>query len=139
VGAIGNLLDNARKFSPPNATVLIRVVHHDDQVVVEVEDHGIGVPDAEKPHVFERFFRGADARVRETRGAGIGLALVEHAARAHGGRVEVADTAGGGATFRIVLLARRMGDRWANACWSWRTRRTSRWGFVSISRPRAST
>jgi len=101
--AVGNLLDNARKYSSPDAAVTARVARRGGDVVVDVEDHGIGVPDAEKPHVFERFFRGADPRVRETRGAGIGLALVEHAARAHGGRVEIVDTPGGGATFRVTL------------------------------------
>jgi two-component system OmpR family sensor kinase len=78
---------------------------------VEVEDHGIGVPDQEKRHVFDRFFRGIDPRVRETRGAGIGLALVKHAAEAHGGRVEVLDTPGGGATFRIVMPLAQNGGR----------------------------
>jgi signal transduction histidine kinase len=105
--AVGNLLDNARKYSTPEAPVAVRVTSDKNvtyhSVAIEVIDHGIGVPDAEKPHVFERFFRGADPRVRETRGAGIGLALVKHAAEAHGGRVEIADTPGGGATFRVVL------------------------------------
>ncbi len=110
-GAVGNLLDNARKFGAASATVTLRAVLRGDEVVIEVEDHGIGVPDAEKPHVFERFFRGADAKVKETRGAGIGLALVQHAARAHGGRVEIADTPGGGATFRIALPLAQNGDR----------------------------
>src|SRR6185436_13895281 len=99
--------DNARKFAPPSAPVVVRVTCDENvtchSVVVEVEDHGIGVPDSEKARIFERFFRGADPRVQETRGAGIGLALVAHAAAAHGGRVEVADTPGGGATFRMTL------------------------------------
>ena len=110
-GAIGNLLDNARKFSEPEARCALLAYPRSGEVCVEVIDHGIGVPDGEKSHVFERFFRGADPRVRETRGAGIGLALVQHAAQAHGGRVEVADTPGGGATLRIVLPVAQNGDR----------------------------
>lgn len=101
--ALANLLDNAAKYRGTGDRATVRVVSGADLVTIEVEDRGVGVPDAEKPHVFERFFRGADPRIRETRGSGIGLALVRHAVEAHGGRVEVRDTPGGGTTFRLVL------------------------------------
>jgi two-component system phosphate regulon sensor histidine kinase PhoR len=101
--AVGNLLDNARKYSSPDAPVVARGARAGGEAVVEVIDRGIGVPDKEKPHVFERFFRGNEPLVRETRGAGIGLALVKHAVESHGGRVEALDTPGGGATFRATL------------------------------------
>lgn len=105
--ALANLLDNAAKFRGGSDRATVRATAtaapEGGHVTIDVIDHGVGVPDAEKPHVFDRFFRGADPRVRETRGAGIGLALVRHAAEAHGGGVEVLDTPGGGATFRLTL------------------------------------
>ena len=70
----------------------------------------MGVPDDEKPHVFERFFRGAGSPVRDTRGTGIGLALARHTVEAHGGRLHVSDTPGGGATFRVSLPIGRGGE-----------------------------
>ena len=104
--ALANLLDNAAKFRGTGDHATVRVEGDAASVTIDVEDHGVGVPNAEKPHVFERFFRGSDPRVRETRGSGIGLALVRHAVEAHGGRVTVRDTPGGGATFRIALPRR---------------------------------
>jgi signal transduction histidine kinase len=116
-GAIANLLDNAAKFrdrsqnagrdgpgdgAPPCAAT-VRVRGDAASVTIEVEDHGIGIAPADRAHVFERFFRSQDPRVRETRGAGIGLALVRHAVEAHRGTVEILDTPGGGTTFRLVL------------------------------------
>jgi len=101
--ALANLLDNAAKFGRDRHDIAVRVRRDGVHVVLEVVDHGPGVPDAEKRRVFERFFRGAAPDVQETRGTGIGLALVRHAAEAHDGRVEVVDTEGGGATFRLLL------------------------------------
>ena len=105
--ALTNLLDNAAKFRGSSDHAAVRTTCDGGYVTIEVEDHGVGIPDAEKAHVAERFFRGADPRVRETRGSGIGLSLVLHAAQAHGGRVEISDTAGGGTTVRLILPLRR--------------------------------
>ena len=105
--ALVNLLDNAVKFGQ-GAPVEVTTSREGDVVAISVRDHGPGVPDAEKPRVFERFFRGAGDAVRETRGTGIGLALVRHAAEAHGGSVAVEDTPGGGATFRILVPLREV-------------------------------
>ncbi len=97
--ALGNLLDNAAKYAGGDVAVHVRADGAD--VELAVVDRGPGVPDAEKRLVFERFVRGASDAARTTRGTGIGLALVAHAAAAHGGRADVVDTPGGGATFRI--------------------------------------
>jgi two-component system sensor histidine kinase MprB len=103
--AVGNLLANAAGHSPPGGLVEVRL--HDG--VLEVRDHGPGVPDADKPYVFDRFYRGASARSRP--GSGLGLAIVRQAVEAHGGAVEVGDAEGGGAVFRVRLPAGRPAAR----------------------------
>jgi two-component system sensor histidine kinase MprB len=89
--AVSNLLDNARKWSPPDG--LVEVGLHDG--VLTVRDHGPGFAETDLPHVFERFYR-ADA-ARQLPGSGLGLAIVRQAAEAHGGHVTAANAPGGGA------------------------------------------
>ena len=98
--AVNNLLDNAAKHSPPGGPVEV-VVRAGE---LTVRDHGAGVPAADAPHVFDRFYRGANARGRP--GSGLGLAIVRQVAEAHGGSVGVASAPGGGALFRLSLPSR---------------------------------
>jgi two-component system sensor histidine kinase MprB len=93
--AIDNALDNAIKWSPPGATVDIRLV--DGKVTVR--DHGPGIPEADLPHVFDRFYRAASARALP--GSGLGLAIVKQTVDDHGGSVTVANADGGGALLTI--------------------------------------
>ncbi|MCC6832828.1 MAG: HAMP domain-containing histidine kinase [Thermoleophilia bacterium] len=93
--AVSNLLDNARKWSPPGTEVEVTV----RDGWVSVRDHGPGFSPADLPHVFDRFYRAADAR--RLPGSGLGLAIVRQAAEAHGGRAEAANAEGGGAVVRI--------------------------------------
>jgi len=95
--AVGNLLDNAAKYGPPGGVVEVRV--RDGEVAVR--DHGPGVPGAEAPFVFDRFYRGDGARGRQ--GSGLGLAIVRQVAESHGGGVTVEEAPGGGALFRLRL------------------------------------
>jgi two-component system sensor histidine kinase MprB len=95
--AVGNLLANAAGHSPQGGLVEVRLADG----VLEIRDQGPGVADADKPHVFDRFYRGATARSRP--GSGLGLAIVRQAVEAHGGTVEVGDAPGGGAVFRVRL------------------------------------
>ena len=95
--AVSNMLDNARKWSPPSETVDVSV----HEGVVEVRDHGPGIADEDKPLVFNRFYRSEAAR--GTPGAGLGLAIVKQIADAHGGSVSVASAPGGGAILRLQL------------------------------------
>ena len=101
--ALGNLFSNARSHTPPGTPVEVRVGREDATAVVEVADHGPGVPAELAPRVFERFFRADASRTRASGGAGLGLAIVAAIAEAHGGRAELASANGDGATFRIIL------------------------------------
>ncbi len=97
--AIGNLLDNAAKWSPPGTEIEIEV--RDGQV--SVRDHGPGIADEDLPYVFDRFYRARSARGMP--GSGLGLAIVRQVAETHGGEV-VAEQADGGGT-RMTLRLRR--------------------------------
>ena len=95
--ALGNLIDNALRFSPASGTVEIAVR---PGASLSVLDRGPGVPEHERARMFEPFWRGRDARGP---GSGLGLAIVAEIAEAHGGRVQALARAGGGAEFRIEL------------------------------------
>jgi two-component system sensor histidine kinase MprB len=95
--AIGNLLDNAAKHTRPGTRVHVAV----DGGVVTVRDHGDGIAEEDLPSIFDRFYRGADARGRA--GSGLGLAIVRQVAETHGGRVSAANAPDGGAVFRLEL------------------------------------
>lgn len=98
--AVANLLDNAAKFSPESATV--DVVLRDGEL--SVRDRGPGIREADRPHVFDRFYRSLDARA--VPGSGLGLAIVRQVAEAHGGHVTAQPADGGGTIFRLNLQAR---------------------------------
>ncbi len=85
--ALRNLLDNALRYGPGGAEVTIATALRDGVVHVAVKNTGAGISAEDLPHIFERFYRGEKSRSRDTGGAGIGLALVQEIARAHGGKV----------------------------------------------------
>jgi two-component system sensor histidine kinase MprB len=95
--AVNNLLDNASRHSPPGGAVEVTV----DFEGVTVRDHGHGVPEADLPYVFDRFFRGSSSRGRQ--GSGLGLAIVRQVADHHGGGVSVTNAPDGGAVFKLSL------------------------------------
>jgi len=101
--AIINLVNNAIKYSRESKTIDIEVRREASKVLVSVKDTGIGIPRGEQKKIFEKFFRGEDSLVHETKGSGLGLALVRHIMEAHGGAVEVESTSGKGSTFTLVL------------------------------------
>ncbi|MBK9030227.1 MAG: HAMP domain-containing histidine kinase [Myxococcales bacterium] len=102
--AVLNLIDNAIKYAAEGQRIVI-TVGGAAEVAIAVRDFGPGVEADEHVRIFERFYRARAVRLRPIRGSGIGLALVEHIARAHGGRVAVASTPGAGATFTITIPA----------------------------------
>ena len=98
-----NLLGNAIKFSRAGSSVAVLARQVDDAVILQVTDHGIGIPEHELPHLFEKFYRGAAAREAGIRGTGLGLVLVKQAVDAHGGAIAVESESGNGARFTITL------------------------------------
>lgn len=101
--ALGNLLDNALKYSPGCPTIWVDVTCEPERVAVSVRDRGIGIPLGEQSRIFDRFVRGAQPRTMRIKGTGIGLAIVRHIVRAHGGEVRVESEPGKGSRFTIVL------------------------------------
>ena len=97
-----NLLDNAIKHSPRGATVRVRGERDDGTVVVRVRDAGSGLPQGAQTRLFQRFYRGDNA---QRNGAGLGLAIAQAIAQAHGGSISAANLDGGGAEFSVKLPA----------------------------------
>jgi signal transduction histidine kinase len=98
-----NLLSNAIKFSPAGGEVVLGVRPRDQEVIVWVRDHGIGIPQEMLPKIFDRFFRVENGTTRTISGTGLGLALVKEVISAHKGRVWVESTLGQGSTFFFTL------------------------------------
>lgn len=103
---LDNLVSNAIKFSPPGGTIRISARRLDDQLELEVADNGPGIPMADRPHVFEPFYRGRYAADTLVKGTGIGLSVVKEYAHMHGGSVQVADGTEQGACLVIRLPLR---------------------------------
>ena len=105
--AIQNLIANAVKYGGSDRWVGIRVEHgrqrRRPEVWITISDHGGGIPASELPHIFDPFYRGADAVARQVHGNGLGLSLVRQIVAAHGGRVTVMTRAGAGSSFTIAL------------------------------------
>jgi two-component system phosphate regulon sensor histidine kinase PhoR len=100
---LDNLLDNALKYTPEGGHVRVGWRSDDGQVCVEVADTGIGIPEADLPRIFERFYRVDKARSREMGGTGLGLSIVKHLAQAMHGSVRAASRLGHGTTFSVSL------------------------------------
>jgi two-component system OmpR family sensor kinase len=102
---LGNLIGNAVRYTPDGSPIEIRVAVdvRARQASLEVVDHGEGIPPQIRDKIFERFWRADTSRARETGGSGLGLAIVTSIVAAHRGAVDVVETPGGGATFRVLL------------------------------------
>lgn len=105
--AVQNLISNAMKYrgASDRIRVALRTAPGEtgEEVLVEVEDHGIGIAPAEIGRIFEPFYRTEDVRMQQIRGSGLGLHLAQHVVRAHGGSITVASTPGRGSCFTIHL------------------------------------
>ncbi|NRD26899.1 cell wall metabolism sensor histidine kinase WalK [Frigoribacterium sp. VKM Ac-2836] len=102
---ITNLMGNAMRFTEPDSPIELVVQSDPGRGVatVAIVDHGEGIPPQIREKIFQRFWRADSSRTRDTGGSGLGLAIVSGIVAAHGGWVDVDDTPGGGATFRVAL------------------------------------
>ena len=146
--ALDHLVTNAVKFTDRGGAVTVRAARHDEQVVLEVEDTGVGIDAGETELVFGRFFRGRAAHERAAAGTGIGLWVVRNVVESHGGHVEAHRVHPHGTLFRAVVTdqvpVRRTivedhgtGTRWRHspdAAW---VDRGDRVMALDLARPRA--
>ena len=101
--AIINLLTNACKYTLPEGTVWLRLLPQYHRILIQVEDTGIGIPEADLPHIFDRFYRVERERTGEKDGYGLGLAIAQQIVEAHGGKLTVSSEIGKGCLFQIEL------------------------------------
>jgi two-component system, OmpR family, phosphate regulon sensor histidine kinase PhoR len=109
-----NLLDNAIQYTPPGGQIMISASADGTEVTFTVSDTGIGIPQADQPRIFERFYRVDAARSREVGGTGLGLAIAKHLVEVHGGRLWVESEIGQGSQFYFtvpIFDAERAGQR----------------------------
>jgi len=100
---LGNLVDNAIKYTPEHGTITLSSFRDGSWARLEVTDTGIGIPPEHLPHIFDRFYRVDKARSRASGGTGLGLAIVKGIAEQHGGKVNVTSEPGKGSTFTVRL------------------------------------
>ncbi|MGC9317292.1 MAG: CHASE2 domain-containing protein [Armatimonadota bacterium] len=101
-----NLIDNAVKYSPEGGDITVRALRCDGQIVIEVEDEGIGIREEDLPKLFKSFQRIHDATYGRVSGTGVGLYICKHIVEAHGGDITVESTWGEGSTFRLYIPLR---------------------------------
>jgi two-component system phosphate regulon sensor histidine kinase PhoR len=98
-----NLLDNAIQYTPPGGQIMVSAAADNGEVEFTVTDTGIGIPQADQPRIFERFYRVDVARSREVGGTGLGLAIAKHLVETHGGRLWVESEVGRGSQFHFTV------------------------------------
>ena len=101
-----NLLDNALKYTPRGSSIDVTARLIAGEIAVCVRDNGPGIPEADLPHIFERFYRVDKGRSRDKGGTGLGLSIVKHIVQLHGGRVWVESELGKGTAFHFTLPQR---------------------------------
>lgn len=101
--ALINLLDNAIKYSDSEKFVRITTGNADNQVFIDVEDHGIGISAEEQKKIFDKFYRVSSGLVHNTKGSGLGLTLIKYIIEMHQGQITVKSQPGKGSTFRLVF------------------------------------
>ena len=98
-----NLLDNAIKYSPTNSIIKINAYTKNDTTVIEIVDNGIGIPQKDIPHLFEKFYRASNVEMNTKQGSGIGLYLVKEYIEKMKGNIYIISNINKGTTFRIEI------------------------------------
>jgi two-component system, OmpR family, manganese sensing sensor histidine kinase len=101
--ALENLVSNACKYTPAYGIVHLCIKAQASWAIIQVIDTGIGIPEADLPHVFDRFYRVDTQRTLDSGGFGLGLAIAQQIVQAHGGQIQVASTVSKGSTFQVEL------------------------------------
>ena len=102
--ALAHVLENAAQYSPPESAIVVNVGVSPEGLGITVRDHGPGIPPGDLPHLFDRFYRGAESK-RRVAGTGMGLAIARGMLAAERGRIVAENCAGGGAQFTSVVAA----------------------------------
>lgn len=102
-----NLIHNAYKYTECDGQIDILIESRANDVLIQIRDSGVGIPEEDLPYIFERFYRADKSRARETGGTGIGLALVQQITQLHKGMIEVESTPGLGSHFTVILPAQQ--------------------------------
>jgi signal transduction histidine kinase len=106
IQALTNLLDNAIKYSTDEKEIVVELVPIEERIEIRVKDRGIGIPAGEQEKIFEGFYRHAEANRYSTKGVGLGLKIVKHIMKAHGGDVQLESQPGEGSTFCLIFPVR---------------------------------
>ncbi|MBQ3485355.1 MAG: HAMP domain-containing protein [Clostridia bacterium] len=106
---IYNLIDNAIKYTPEGGEIRVTLASEGRNAVLTVTDNGIGIPEDDQAHIFDRFYRVDKARSRATGGTGLGLSIVRQMVQLHGGEITVASAPEKGSVFTVTLPTRREG------------------------------
>ena len=103
VQVLVNLVNNAIKYTPPDAAIVLSAERQDDRVVISVADEGPGIPDEEKERIFEMFYVGSNRDTVGRKSLGLGLSLCRTIVQTHGGEIWVSDNVPHGAVFHFTL------------------------------------
>ncbi len=98
-----NLLNNACKYTPASGQVELQLFTQSNWAVIKIIDNGIGIPEADLPYIFERFYRVDKKRSRQTGGFGLGLAIAQQIVQCHGGQITIDSGLQKGTTLQIIL------------------------------------
>jgi two-component system, OmpR family, phosphate regulon sensor histidine kinase PhoR len=98
-----NLFENAIKYSPENSTIKLKLKNQENMVRLIIADEGSGIPDKDKKHIFEKFYRVGNEETRKTKGTGLGLYIVKHIAELHGGNVSIRNNNPKGSIFEVTF------------------------------------
>ena len=107
---IGNIMDNAIKYSPHGGQVMVKLEKHNDEYLVSITDQGIGISPEYLDHIFERFYRVRNTASLQYSGIGLGLYVTKAIVEGHGGRIWVTNNEGFGCTFSFTVPATGRSD-----------------------------